>query len=297
MIRGWGQTRWLHVGMIVVLSGLYAPVLMEMAPLWWHDSYAGHGMFVPLFSAFVAWMERDRLRAAAGSGSATGLILVLVGLGFLALGHGAESLLVQGLSVPVTVAGVVWSMWGRPCLRCAAFPVWFLALMVPPPHAAAAAVTLALQLFAASFAAVTLRALDIQVYQTGVTIELPNMTLQVAEVCNGIRFLMALLVLTAAFAQVTQRTVLRKIILTASAVPAAILSNAARVAAIAVGVYVIGPEAARGTIHDWIGKSVHLLTLIPLVGLGFLLSRMRVSRPPVDGARGDMTVADPTAAP
>jgi len=97
-------------------------------------------------------------------------------------------------------------------------------------------------------------------------------------VCNGLRFLMALLVLTTAFAQVTQRTIPRKITLALSSIPIAILANAARVAAIGVGVHLIGPEAASGTIHHWIGKGVWGLTLIPLAALGFLLSRIRVSR-------------------
>ncbi len=99
------------------------------------------------------------------------------------------------------------------------------------------------------------------------------MTLKVAEACNGLRFLMALLVLTAAFAQITQRTVGRKTALIAAAIPVAILANAMRVAAIVVGVHYLGPEAASGTIHNWIGKGVWGLTLVPLVGLGFLLAR------------------------
>src|SRR5438132_741375 len=91
-----------------------------------------------------------------------------------------------------------------------------VALAVLYAPAVGAAVTLKVQLFAAAFAVGMLRLLDLPVYQRGVVIELPAMTLQVAEACNGLRFLMALLVLTAAFAQVTQRSVPRKIALVAS---------------------------------------------------------------------------------
>jgi exosortase len=146
-------------------------------------------------------------------------------------------------------------------------------MMAPLPRPVVDALTLNLQLFAAGFAAATLRLLDIPVHQTGVTIELPALTLQVAEVCNGLRFLLALLVLTAAFAQVTQRTVFRKVALVASAVPIAVLANATRVAAIALGVHFVGPEAASGAIHNWIGKGVWGLTLIPLIVLGLVLAR------------------------
>jgi exosortase len=169
---------------------------------------------------------------------------------------------------------VVW-LFGAACLRAAAFPVGFLVMMAPLPRPAVEAVTVQLQSFAAGFAAMSMRAIGIPVFHTGVTIELPTMTLQVAEVCNGLRFLLALLVLTAVFAQTTLATWRRKVALVAAAVPIAIVANALRVAAIGVGVHYIGPEAASGTIHNWIGKGVWAVTLLPLVALGLAFARFK----------------------
>jgi exosortase len=267
------RSRWLGLGAAVALAVLYAPVVTEMLHLWRTDTYAGHGMFVPLFSAVIAWTERERLRRVAGPGHPAGAAIILAGLGLLALGALADSVLLQGASVAVTLAGLVAWTFGLRCLRAAAFPIAFLLLMTPLPRAVIAAVTLQVQLFAAAFAVGVLWLLDVPVYQSGVTIELPSMTLQVAEACNGLRFLMALLVLTAAFAQITQRTVADKAALVVAAIPIAIVANAMRVAAIVVGVQYVGPEAASGTIHNWIGKGMWGLTLVPLIGLGFLLAR------------------------
>ena len=265
--------RWLPLGAVVALTALYAPTVAQMIQLWRTDTYAGHGMFVPLFSAVIAWTERERLRKAVAPGRPVGAVIVLVGVGLLALGSLADSMLLQGASVAVTIAGLVAWTFGLRCLRAAAFPIAFLLLMTPLPRPVVAAVTLQVQLFAAAFAVAVLRVLDLPVYQTGVTIELPSMTLQVAEACNGLRFLMALLVLTAAFAQITQRTVAAKTALIVSAIPIAIVANAMRVAAVVLGVQYVGPEAASGTIHNWIGKGMWGLTLLPLIGLGFLLAR------------------------
>jgi exosortase len=174
-------------------------------------------------------------------------------------------------------------MFGATCLQRATFPVWLLALTVLPPRALAAAVTLDLQVFAAAAAGAVLRVFGVPFYQAGTTIELSALTLRVAEVCDGLRFLMGFLVLTAAVAQVTQRTLPRKIVLTASAIPIAIFANAARVAAIALGVHLIGPQAASGSIHDWIGKSAHVSALIPLAVLAIALARWpRPRRPSVE---------------
>jgi len=270
--------RWLSLGAAVALAALYAPTVAQMIQLWRTDTYAGHGMFVPLFSAVIAWTERERLRKAVGPSHPIGAVIVLVGVSLLALGSLAESVLLQDASVAVTIAGLVAWTFGLRCLRAAVFPIAFLLLMAPLPRAVVATVTLQVQLFAAAFAVAILRMLDLSVYQAGVTIELPSMTLQVAEACNGLRFLMALLVLTAAFAQITQRTVAAKTTLVVAAIPIAIVANAMRVAAIVLGVQYVGPEAASGPLHNWIGKGMWGLTLVPLIGLGFLLARRSSSK-------------------
>ena len=258
---------------LLPLAWIYAPVFTEMARIWWTHPYAGHGMFVPAFSAFLVWADWDRLREAAGRRKPAGMLVIALGLGLLALGRWAESLLVQGLSVVVVVAGMVLWGFGLPCLRAAAFPVGFLLFMVPLPQLLVDAVTLKLQLFAAGFAGMALGLLDVPFYQAGVLIELPTITLKVAEICNGLRFLTALLVLTVAFAHVSQRSLPRKLVLAVTAVPIAIVANAVRVATIAAAAHYVGPQAASGLIHTSIGKGVWALTLIPLIALGLLLRR------------------------
>jgi exosortase len=256
-----------------VLAVVYAPVVGHMVWIWRTHPYAGHGMFVPAFSGVLLWIDRDRLRAAAGRGHPAGIATILLGLGVLWLGWWADSFFLAGVSIVVTVAGLVLWAFGLRCLRAGAFPVGFLLLMVPPPPWLVDAVTLHLQLFAARFAEAVLDRLDIPFFVDGVLIQLPGITLAVAEVCNGLRFLLALLVLSIAFAQVSQRTLARKLILAASAVPIAILANAVRVAAIALAVYYLGPRAAQGFIHNYIGKGVWALTLVPLGVLALLLRR------------------------
>ncbi len=258
---------------VVVLAGIYAPVFTDLARIWWRDTYAVHGLFVPFFSALMLWNDRERLREASGRGEPAGFLLILLGLGVLVLGGWTENLIVQGLSVPLSVAGLVVLCFGKRCLRAAAFPVAFLFLMVPPPRLLISAVTVDLQLFAAGFAGAALGLFGIPFYQSGLFIELPAITLEIAEICNGLRFTLALLVLTIAFAQVSQHTLTRKLVLVAAAIPFAILANAVRVTTVVVAVHYWGIQAASGFIHNSIGKGVWALTLIPLVALGLIMRR------------------------
>jgi exosortase len=264
---------------ISLLALAFVPAMGHLIDVGRTNEYAGHGLFVPLFSLLIAWMDRARLRAAVGRGDARGLLLLLAGIVLVGIGYLSHSPLLEGWAVTIALAGSVAWLYGMRCLRAAAFPVGFLAMMAPLPNALVAMVTLRLQTFAAAFAAGALQLVGIPVYQVGVTIALPSMTLQVAEVCNGLRFLLALVVLTAAFAQVTQRTTPRKIVLVVSAIVLAVIANAVRVAAIGIGVQYIGPEAASGTVHHMIGKLVWAITIVPLVLLGWRLARTRTRTP------------------
>jgi len=209
---------------------------------------------------------------------------MLLALGLLFTGHWTDSLLLQGVSLVTCLAGAVLWVLGPRTLQAAAFPVAFLLLMVPLPSLVVDAVTEDLQLFAARTAGAVLDLFEVPFFLDGVLIQLPGITLAVATVCNGLRFLSALLVLTIASAQLSQRSLPRKLILVASAIPIAILANAVRVTTVALAVYYVGPSAAQGFIHDYIAKGVWALTLVSLGILALILRRVGES-PPLEASR------------
>ncbi len=99
------------------------------------------------------------------------------------------------------------------------------------------------------------------------------MTLQVAEICNGLRFMSALVVLTVALGHALRLSPGRLLVLVLSAVVLAVLANGTRILAILLGVRYYGPEAASGLVHHSIGKAVWILTLAPLGAVAWLLHR------------------------
>jgi len=266
------------VGAALVL--LYAPVLRTLAHVWLTDTYAAHGLLVAPYAAWVAFAERGRLRGVPRSPAGRGWVVLLLGLLILAAGWLAGSALLQALSVPVVVSGWVLLALGAEHLRVLAFPVGFLVFLAPLPRAVVGAVSLELQRFAAWFGAGVASLVGVPVYQEGVFIHLPALTLQIAEICNGLRFLTALLVLAVALGHSIGLGVRRLVALAASSLALAILANACRVAAIALGAHFYGPEAASGLIHHSIGKVVWGLTLLPLGLVAWWLRRGEADRIP-----------------
>ncbi len=268
---------WLKVLVSAALLMVYAPTLSEMGGEWWHDTYAVHGMFVPLFAAHFVWIDRKRLHDAVGAGDSKGLLWIAGALGLLAGGYATGSLLLKGWALVVALAGTLLWLYGREWLRAAAFPVGFLFLMVPLPRSVVASVTTHLQLFAAGFAGGVLELVGVPSYQEGVYVFLPGITLEIAEICNGLRFLMALLVLTVAFAELTMPTFTRKVLLVLSVFPVAIVANATRVAVVSLAAHYWGPSAASGPLHHNIGKAVWILTLVPMGVIALALRRSRTT--------------------
>jgi exosortase/archaeosortase family protein len=77
--------------------------------------------------------------------------------------------------------------------------------------------------------------------------------LSIAGGCSGIRSLMALLMISAAWAYVAKVSLWKKAVLFLAAVPLAIIGNSLRVTSIFVIAEYGNPEWARSTWHDWSG--------------------------------------------
>jgi len=254
----------------LVMAALCGPALVKV---WWRDSYAAHGGFALAFSLFLLFDDRRRLLDSRGRGEPLGLLGIVLGLGLFLFGMRIGSLPLQAMSFAPVLAGAVALAFGPVTLRQAAFPLGFLIFMSPLPRLFVRGVTGWLQDFSAAMAASVTSLLGVPIFQNGRFLELPGTSLEVAEICNGLRFLSALVVLTVAYAHMTQRTLSRKALLSLAAVPVAILANAARVTVVTLAVYYIGPQAASGWLHHSIGKAVWALTLVPLLVLGWYLRR------------------------
>lgn len=251
---------------------LYAPVLRDLVDVWATVPYYSHGFLVPLFAGYGIWDARRRLGPGQPSWSATGLALLVGGLAVLAAGAAAGSLTLEALSIPAVLAGAGILLLGRQGFGAIAFPIAFLLFMAPLPDGAIPALSLPLQELAAWVAGHALDALGIPTVREGLRIHIPGVVLHVTEACNGLRFLLAMIVVGTAFAWTTQRQTGRRVAVLALAIAVAITANLIRVTGTGVLAHYYGPETAIGFFHLAYGKVVYLVMLLPFV-LGVLLLR------------------------
>jgi exosortase len=262
----------LVVAAIVCTYGGVLVSLVRQGPR--HDNYS-HGFIVVPLALFFAWERRAALRSAEIRPSTAGAALIVVSLAAFVAGRLGAELFLTRVSLVGVLAGAVLFVWGRRHFRILAFPLAFLLLMIPLPAIVFNQLAFPLQLLASQVGETAIAAAGIPVLREGNVLELPGTRLEVAEACSGIRSLVSLLTLAIVLAWFTEPRNGRRVVIALSAIPIAILANAARVAGTGLMSHWIGEEAARGFFHTFSGWLMFVVAFVLLAGVQRLVSRLR----------------------
>jgi exosortase len=253
---------------------VYAPIFPKLVHEWTAFDNLSHGFAVPFIAGYLVWTRRREIAGVTPTGSWLGLPIVAAGLALHVAGTlGGESFLAR-ISLPVTLLGAVGLASGWAVTREMAAGIGYLFFMVPPPYIILKDLTDRVRLFDATVTAWVLPWLGVPVLQEGYLLHLPNMTLEVADVCSSIPAIVSFLALAAALGYVNRRRGRAQVILILSAAPLGILSNIIRIILTATAAYLFGRIALDNVIHMWSGTTVFLMTLGLLLVLDAALQRL-----------------------
>ena len=258
---------WYTVTLLLLGIWLYGPVLIRLIRQWWSDPNFSHGFFVPVFSAFVVWQNRIRLRAIQPKPSIWGLFVIVIALAMLLIGTFGVELFLSRLSLILLIGGAVVFFVGWEMLRAVLYPLCFLVLMIPIPAIVFSQITLPLQMLASKLAAGTLPICGVPVLREGNIINLPAMPLEVAQACSGIRSLMSLTTLAIMYGYLVERRVWMRVALALASIPIAVAANGLRIVGTGLIVQYWDPEKAEGFFHLFSGWLVFVFSLLMLFAL------------------------------
>ena len=213
-----------------------------------------HGPLFPLIIAGLVVHRFKSLKAAAGAGSAWGLVAVLLGALFYAASYRTLQPRVAIGALPFLLWGSAWYLWGWRVAKILFFPLFFFWLAIPLPGFQQA--TTHLQLLATSMAHHGAALCGVQTLVQGNMISSVHggwEPLEIAKGCSGIHSLMALLMISGAWACIADMALWKRAVLFLSAFPLAILGNTLRVISIFVIAEYGDAKWARDTWHDWSG--------------------------------------------
>ena len=231
--------------------------------------------FVPLFSLYVLWTSRSRLKAAFGRPDPLAFALLLPSLAIGFLGVRGIQVRFEMLAFAGLLIALPWAIGGRALARAVLFPAVFL-LFCLPLATFLDVVTVHLRLFASSAAFAVLKGFGADVVRRGTMIGSANgsFAIDVADPCSGIRSLFALMALTVAYAHFTQRSCWRRALLFVLSVPLAILGNVVRILTICLVANYASATFAAGFYHDYSGYVVFLVAILAMVAAGEAMNRV-----------------------
>lgn len=252
---------------------MYYTIVPYMVQQWYNDPNYSHGFIVPLIAGYFLYERRQELLASTSEPSSTGLLVVLFGALQLCIGYLSFELYTMRSSLIVILAGLILSFFGTRVFRIMLLPLCYLFFMVPLPYIVYDAIAFPLKQLVAKYSVEVLQLMGVVIIREGNVLILPETTLEVADACSGIRSLVSLIALAAAFAFVTQKGVLRRTVMIVAAIPIAILTNGLRVVGTGVLAQYWGAKAAEGFFHEFAGLAVFAVALVLLAGLGSLMNR------------------------
>lgn len=259
--------------LLTVLGIVYWPILVRMVAHWGLDDNYSHGFLVPFIAGYLAYMRRDELMKAEVRPANPGLALVGFGLAMVLLGWIATELFTMRASFVVVIAGIVLYILGWEIFKILLVPLCYLLLMVPIPAVIYDSAAFPLKLFVTNISVMSMKAIGIVVWREGNILMFPNITLEVADACSGLRSIMSLLALGAAYAFVLHSKTRDRVILILSTLPIAVFTNCLRVIATGVLAQYFGSAAAEGFFHEFAGLFVFGAAVVMFVALGSSLKR------------------------
>jgi exosortase C (VPDSG-CTERM-specific) len=283
--RLWGSACFLIVLLAVFSQNLW--VLLNDAAT--SDLYS-YILLVPFVSAYLLYIRRSQLpknyvsdyRLAIGSlAAAAGTFVLSYWSSFGARAPADYSrLALLTLSFLCSLAAGGFFFFGRAWMRSATFPLAYLLFMVPMPDSIRDALELASKSASAEVANILFHLSGTPFLREGAVFQLPNITIQVAQECSGIRSSLVLVMTSILAANLFLKTSWRRVVLVAFVIPLGILRNGFRILVIGLLCANVGPQMIHSPIHTRGGPLFFVLSLIPFLLLLWWLTRSETrSRP------------------
>lgn len=247
---------------------------------WMGREEYSHAPLIPFISAFLIWQQRDALMGVRFTGSWLGFGLLAVGALLQLAGALAALDVVQQYGLLLSIYGLALALLGVRASTILWAPLLILAFMIPLPEFLLQNVSAQLQLISSQIGVWFIRLFGISVFVEGNVIDLGGYKLQVAEACDGLRYLFPLMTLGFIMAYLFKVAMWKRVLLFLTTIPVTILLNSFRIGTIGVMVEHWGTAMAEGFLHDFQGWVIFMVSAAVLLLEMMVLSRVGKDRRP-----------------
>jgi exosortase C (VPDSG-CTERM-specific) len=283
---------WAGTCFAIALLGVFAQPLLALINYAAGSDLYSYILLIPFVSAYLLYLRRNQLPKDYVVDLPLAMVFLAAGVGSFVftywLNFGEQSsakadyLTLQTLSFLCCLAAGGFFFFGRAWMQAAAFPLAYLIFMVPMPDAMADALETASKYASAEVANVLFHLSGTPFLRAGNVFQLPNITIEVAQECSGIRSSWVLLMTSILAANLFLKTPWRRFALVAFVIPLAILRNGFRILVIGLLCVNAGPQMIHSVIHRRGGPVFFVLSLIPFLLLLWWLRKGEIRVRPVE---------------
>lgn len=245
----------------------------------WLDggSESGHGFLIPFVSAYFVWHNRKDLKKSIADGAVDlrALIVITAALFIYWAGVRAQQPRLGVISLIMLLWSVPWLLYGFDLAKRVTVACAYLLFAMPMSFLVSA--TLPLRLIATQISVFILQGLGVGAVSKGTAIiSSPpgRFALDVADACSGLRSIIALCALVAAYAYLAHTSNWRRWILFLFAIPIAIAGNVVRVTSLVIIASMFGSDKALHIAHDYSGYIVFIVAVLLMVAISRQLERI-----------------------
>jgi exosortase D (VPLPA-CTERM-specific) len=249
---------------LVVCAGAIAAVWRSLDPLFgaWSQPEYSHAWFIPPLAALI-FIHRFNLARLGGS-KGPGVLAALLSVALMLLAWATGSYTASIYAAILGIIGFVWSSLGSRPMKTLAAPLIYLFFMVPLPVAIYISTSAKMQLWSSKLGMVLISLFHVPASLDGNIIILASARLEVAEACNGLRYLFPLVSFAFLISMLVEDRFWKKALIVLSSFPIAIIMNAGRIAMIAVLLDRFDIDTSTGSAHAFEGFAVFLLCIVVL---------------------------------
>lgn len=260
--------------LMLAFAVLAVPTAITLAGQTWSTEAGAQGPLVLCTGAWLMW----RLRPQFAEQRAPGSSLVTTGLLVLALasyvfGRAYDFITMEAAGVYGVGLAILNARIGPRVMIEHWFPFLYLAFLIPAPEYVLTHLTAPLKQFVSQVSTDWLSAFGLPVARQGVTIFVAQYQLLVEDACSGMNSIIGIIAITLLYIYLSRGSSWRySLLLTALAVPIAIVANILRIMTLILLTYGFGDAVAQGFLHYTAGFFLFALALLLVFALDNLFS-------------------------
>lgn len=253
------------------------PTVISMARQTWTLESGAHGPIVLSTGFWLLYhngLSRTDIQRGARPNWDGSIVIYLLSLPIYIFGRAYDFISIEFAGLYGAFLAVFWQTFGWRSVRAHAFPLFYLALSVPPPGWIMAKLTLPLQALVSACSEQIAVLLGFPIARQGVVMQVGAYQLLVEEACSGLNSLFGLIAISLLYIYLAHRASWRHAaILLAAIIPVAILVNVVRIVALIAITYYLGDAAAQGFLHVSTGLVMFCAGLLFIFLLDLLVCR------------------------